>query len=227
MSKKIVCFCQDLTEVDIVRAIHEGYDHLETLSTELDFNVMFTRCGYLVLAATDEESAMFGKLVDLQRSQGLDTQHLDRKAVFERVPALNQEAAAGGILQPAGGFARHDAVVWAYEQACRRTGVQVAPYTEVKNIIVTDNTVTGVETTKGSINTGLVVNAAGGHAREIAAKAGADVLLVEREAFYCSRRTNSPTLSKTAPGRRLAFLPFFAIRKDANTRGDHYEVFSC
>lgn len=31
MSKKMVCFCQDLTEADIVRAIKEGYDHLEAL----------------------------------------------------------------------------------------------------------------------------------------------------------------------------------------------------
>ncbi len=31
MSKKIVCFCQDLTETDLVRAIAEGYDHIETL----------------------------------------------------------------------------------------------------------------------------------------------------------------------------------------------------
>jgi sarcosine oxidase subunit beta len=144
----------------------------ETLSAELDFNVMYTRCGYLVLASTDEESAMFGELVDLQRSLGLKTLHLDREAVLERVPALNPEAAAGGILQPEGGFARHDAVVWAYERACRRTGVQVAPYTEVRNIAVSDNTVTGVETETENIPAGVVVNAAGGHAREIAAMAG-------------------------------------------------------
>jgi len=31
MPKKMVCFCQDLSETDIVRAIEEGYDHLETL----------------------------------------------------------------------------------------------------------------------------------------------------------------------------------------------------
>ena len=31
MSKKIVCYCQDLTEADIERAIAEGYDHIETL----------------------------------------------------------------------------------------------------------------------------------------------------------------------------------------------------
>ncbi len=31
MSKKIVCFCQDLTESDLIRAIEEGYEHIETL----------------------------------------------------------------------------------------------------------------------------------------------------------------------------------------------------
>lgn len=31
MSKKIVCFCQDLSESDIIRAIEEGYDNLEIL----------------------------------------------------------------------------------------------------------------------------------------------------------------------------------------------------
>jgi len=31
MSKKIVCFCQDLTKADIERAVSEGYDHIETL----------------------------------------------------------------------------------------------------------------------------------------------------------------------------------------------------
>ncbi|MCP4695170.1 MAG: (2Fe-2S)-binding protein [Desulfobacterales bacterium] len=31
MSKKIVCYCQDLTEADIIRSIEEGYDHIESL----------------------------------------------------------------------------------------------------------------------------------------------------------------------------------------------------
>jgi hypothetical protein len=29
MGKKIVCFCQDLTESDLIRAIEEGYDHID------------------------------------------------------------------------------------------------------------------------------------------------------------------------------------------------------
>ena len=30
-NKEIVCFCQDITKEDIIRAIDEGYDHIETL----------------------------------------------------------------------------------------------------------------------------------------------------------------------------------------------------
>ena len=31
MPKKMVCYCLDLTQDDLIRAIEEGYDHIETL----------------------------------------------------------------------------------------------------------------------------------------------------------------------------------------------------
>ncbi len=147
----------------------------ETLSEELDFNVMFTRCGYLVLAATNDELVTFRKLTRLQKALGLDTRLLSQEEVIEWIPAINPKMAAGGILQPGGGFARHDAVVWAYENAARRMNVRIKPHTEVKDIVIDNNSVTGVMTTAGKISAGMVVNAAGGHARQIAAMAGIDL----------------------------------------------------
>ena len=41
----------------------------ETLSAELDFNVMFTRCGYAVLAATSAEMKTFRSFVELQKKK--------------------------------------------------------------------------------------------------------------------------------------------------------------
>ena len=96
-----------------IRLFDRSLQLWETLSDELDFNVMFTRCGYLVLAATNDELATFSKLTGLQKALGLDTRLLDQEAVIEWIPAINPEMAGGGILQPGGGFARHDAVVWA------------------------------------------------------------------------------------------------------------------
>lgn len=31
MTKKIICFCQDLTESDLIRAIDAGFDHVEAI----------------------------------------------------------------------------------------------------------------------------------------------------------------------------------------------------
>jgi len=38
MGKKIVCFCEDLTEEDILHAIRMGYDDIETLKRYAGFS---------------------------------------------------------------------------------------------------------------------------------------------------------------------------------------------
>lgn len=147
----------------------------ETLSDELDFNVMFTRCGYLVLACTPDEMEAYRSYVTLQKEFGLKTRLLGPDEVVWRIPALNPEMAAGGIYQPNGGFARHDAVIWAYEKAARRLKVDLCPFTEVKDITVKSGTVQGVKTTQGEISSQTVVIAAGAHSKQVAQMAGLDL----------------------------------------------------
>ena len=80
--------------------------------------------------------------------------------------------AAGGVLQPDAGFARHDALVWAYSRAVHHFGVDIFSFTEVTGIEVESGKVRNVVTTRGAIETPVVVNAAGGHAANIARMAG-------------------------------------------------------
>ncbi|MCF8070398.1 MAG: FAD-binding oxidoreductase [Desulfobacterales bacterium] len=144
----------------------------ETLSAELDFNVMFTHCGYLVLASTSKEFELCRENVNTQHSFGLKTKLLNQRDVLKLIPALNPEMVSGGTLQSNGGFARHDAVVWAYAGAAKRLGVDIFPYTEVTGIQVEAGTVRSVKTSKSEISTSLVVNAAGGHAGDVAGMVG-------------------------------------------------------
>ena len=144
----------------------------ETLSQELDFNVMFNRRGYLVLASTSKELALCQSSIELQKSFGLKTHLLDDNDVRKLVPALNPEMAGGGILQPNAGFARHDALVWAYGRAARRLKVDIFSFSEVTGIAVENGKIKNVTTTKGLIETLTVVNAAGGHAGHIAQMVG-------------------------------------------------------
>lgn len=140
----------------------------ETLSRELRFNLMFNRRGYLVLASTPEELAVCRSSLELQKSYGLRTFLLDEREIRKLVPALNPAMVCGGIMQPDAGFARHDALLWAYRQAALRLGVDILSYTEVKDIQIKNEKIKSITTTQGLIETPTVVNAAGGQAGYIA-----------------------------------------------------------
>ncbi len=133
---------------------------------------MYTRCGYLVLASTSDEFELCRTNVKTQQSFGLKTELLNKKDVRKLIPTLNPEMVSGGTLQTNGGFARHDAVVWAYAGAAKRLDVDIFPYTEVTGIQVESGSVNSVKTSKGEIRTNLVVNAAGGHAGDVAGMVG-------------------------------------------------------
>ncbi len=149
----------------------------ETLSGELDFNVMFTRHGYLILASTSEEMAACQNNIKRQNELGIGTRLVDAEEVINLIPALNTQVVTGGIFQPGGGFARHDAVVWAYARAARRLKVDICPFTEVIDIVVKSGKVLGVKTTQGDIETRTMVNAAGAYARRVAGMVGVELPL--------------------------------------------------
>jgi sarcosine oxidase subunit beta len=147
----------------------------QTLSAELDFNVLFTRAGYLLLASAPEAYAAASRNLDLQRHHGLRVDLLGRDDVIDLCPALAPEMVAGGIVQRDAGFAHHDATLWAYAQAAARLGVEIHPYTTVTAIGVAGDAVRSVTTDRGEIATRVVVDAAGGQAREVAQLAGVDL----------------------------------------------------
>src|SRR5918999_2766529 len=145
------------------------------LSAELDFNVLFTRAGYLILASTPGQLSRLRADAKAQAELGVRTQLLDAAEVREVAPCLSPETAAGGLLQPDGGFAHHDAVLWGYARAAARNGVEIHPYTTVTGISSTGGRVRGVLTDRGEISTAVVVDAAGAFARDVAALAGVDL----------------------------------------------------
>lgn len=155
-----------------IRFFTKSIEIWDNLADELDFNVMFTRCGYLVLASTDDELEACRAHVKLQKTYGLKTRLLNADEVVKRIPAINPSMVSGGILQPNGGFARHDAALWAYARAASRLNVDIFPFTEVTDIVVKSGAVQAVKTSLAQIETNTIVNAAGGHAGRIAQMAG-------------------------------------------------------
>src|SRR5436853_6439662 len=91
----------------------------EGLSRELNFNVMYSPRGVLNLchSPADIDAAM--RRGNAMRLNGIDAQFLTREQIARRIPNLDCSREArfpvlGGLLQPRGGTARHDAVAWGY-----------------------------------------------------------------------------------------------------------------
>ena len=149
----------------------------EGLSQDLNYNVMMSQRGVLNLAHTDGQVDAYQRRGNVMRLNGIDAEYLNLDQVRAFVPLLNCAADArfpikGGLLQPRGGTARHDAVAWGYARGADRRGVDIIQNCEVTGIDVAGGRVTGVQTTRGPIKAGKVATAVAGHTGHLCAMAG-------------------------------------------------------
>jgi sarcosine oxidase subunit beta len=154
---------------------NESLRRWESLSAELDFNVLFSPSGYLVVASTPEQLDRCRGDVTSQAAYGVRSSLVTEDQALEIAPCLNRDLVRGGVYQDRAGFAHHDAVVWAYSRAAARLGVHIHADTTITAIDVEGGAIRGVRTNHGDVATAVVVNAAGAQARAIAAMAGVDL----------------------------------------------------
>ncbi|HTR16534.1 MAG TPA: sarcosine oxidase subunit beta family protein [Acetobacteraceae bacterium] len=150
----------------------------ENLSQELNYNVMFSQRGCLMLAHTVHDVQSFKRHVHANRLQGIDNEWLTPEQAKEFCPPLNispnlRYPVLGGALQRRAGTARHDAVVWGFARGADALGVDIIQNCEVTGIIRdASGAVAGVETTRGRINARKIGVSAAGHTSVVMAMAG-------------------------------------------------------
>jgi len=148
------------------------YDHAlqmwEGLSQDLNYNVMFSQRGVLMVAHNVHDEQSFKRHVYANRLNGVDNEWLTPEQAKAFCPPLNiapgmRHAVTGAALQRRAGTARHDAVAWGYARGADALGVDIIQNCEVTGI-ERDATgrVTGVQTTRGRIGARKIgVSAAG------------------------------------------------------------------
>ena len=149
----------------------------ETLSQDLNYNVMFSQRGVLNLAHTDTAVDAALRRGNAMRLNGIDAQWLNPKKIRQRVPLLNLEnkgflPVLGGLLQPRGGTARHDAVAWGFARKADSMGIDIIQNCKVTDINISSAKVVSVTTELGKIKTKKVGIAVAGHSSEVASMAG-------------------------------------------------------
>src|SRR5262245_23835193 len=158
----------------------EGVELFETMSQELDFNVMFSQRGQLTLAHTEATLRSFHTRAEMGKHLGTRIEVVDQKGVEKIVPELNMDYGGpleiiGGLWHADGGTARHDAVAWGYAAQAARRGVQIHQRTEVEGFEVAGNRVTAVKTSRGRVACGRVLIATGGMNYDVALMAGVEL----------------------------------------------------
>ena len=157
------------------------YEHAmklwEGLSRELNFNVMFSQRGVLNLVHSDPQVDAFMRRGNAMRLNGIDAEFLTPDQIRARVPILDCSPGArfpvmGGLLQPRGGTARHDAVAWGYARGADARGVDIIENCEVTGMRIERGRITGLETTRGFIAAAKVGIVVAGHTGHVAAMAG-------------------------------------------------------
>ena len=98
------------------------------------------------------------------------------------------------LYHPPGGIIRHDAVVWGFAHQADVRGVHIHQMTEATGIVVRDGRVSGVETNRGHIQTGMVLNATAGWGSIIAAMAGVELPLTTIPLQACVTEPLKPFL---------------------------------
>lgn len=157
----------------------------EGLAAELNFNVMFEQRGHMTLAHNDSSLRTMHWRAEVNKTRGIDSSVIGPGEIKRLVPFMDVSANArypilGALWHPPGGIIRHDAVVWGYARGANAHGVHIHQDTEVTGIDVTNGAVTGVETTRGRIATGTVINCTAGWSSLVAAMAGVRLPILTR-----------------------------------------------
>lgn len=159
-----------------VKFYSESVNMFKKLSNEFDFNIMYSERGQLTLAHTDATVRSFRQRAEVNKHFGGRTELIGPQEIKELVPTLNMNPAhmpvLAGLWHMDGATARHDAVAWGYAKGATQRGVELHQLTEVTDVVVNNNKVTGVKTNRGTVQCGCVIQAVAGHSSLLAAKAG-------------------------------------------------------
>ncbi len=180
----------------------------ETLSAELNFNVMFSQRGLYNLFHSAREREILTRRQNAMRLNGIDGELIDRDQLKFEVPELNIAPSArlpvlGAVVQRRGGVARHDAVVWGYARAADGYGVDIIQNCEATAVRCQAGCVRGVETTRGFIAADKVGLAVAGNTSALAATVGLKLPIETHLLQACVTEPVKPFLNRVVTSATL------------------------
>jgi sarcosine oxidase subunit beta len=183
-----------------VRFYDESVKLYEQLTQDLNFNLMFSQRGHMTLAHTDAAVRTMRWRAEVNQLQGVDSRLIFPEEIAKLCPELDlsdhlRYPILAALYHPPGGVIRHDAVVWGYARGADQRGVHLHQKTEVTGIDVKGGQVVGVQTNRGAIKTGTVLNATAGWATLISDMVGVRMPITTHPLQACVSEPLKPFLN--------------------------------
>ncbi len=147
------------------------------LSNEVKFNIMYSERGHLTLAHTDAAIRTSRWRAEVNKHLGVDSELVFPDEIKKLCPQLNMSGDVrfpilGALYHPPGAIVRHDAMAWGYAKEAAKLGVEIHVDTEVTGIFTEGSRAVGVETTRGKVFAGRILQAVAGSSSRLSALAG-------------------------------------------------------
>lgn len=138
----------------------------------------YVKSGSILAARTPEHVAMIDAEVAQSREWGVEVEELDNAGLVRIAPYLSGRGVRRAYYVPGDIYIEEPAwLLQAYLDALAARGVPVIGNTPVTGVTVNDGEIRGVVTPVGTVETPLVVDAAGIWSRQVGALAGAEVAI--------------------------------------------------
>jgi len=163
-----------------IRFSLEGIELFKRFESEFGVDIGYTQDGYLFVVTDPAVLAKYERNVAFQNGFGVPSQIITPAEVREIAPGISLDGVIAGVWCPTDGHATPNDVCMAFAASARQHGVRFLEETTVTAMRQLGGGRTAVETTDGTIETPLVVIAAGPNAAPVARMLGVEVPVVPK-----------------------------------------------
>lgn len=188
------------TSSNLTKMIRYSTDLYRRLNQETGVDPVWREVGSLRLASSQARLEELKHLVAVSRSFGLPLELISAREAQDLFPLMTTEGVEGAVYLPTDGYLDPTGLTMALVAGAKSRGAQFCTHTRVTGITVKDSRVSAVVTDRGTIETGIVVNAAGQWAGEIGRMVGLDFPIISMAHLYLI--TKPMGITQTLPTMR-------------------------
>ena len=158
-----------------IKISQKTIDIVSRMDVEYGFDVDWYRGGYLFAVYTEEHENELRDLLELQKHYKLNIDWIPASRVEQLVPGINPEGLRGGTYSPEDGSASPLKVIDSFYKLAIDSAVDFYFNEEVTDLKINNNHIEQVVTDKDRYSARLIINAAGGDARDLGRMADTDI----------------------------------------------------